>query len=72
MAKNSYKDLTAFFTSPKYADHKNMKEKISLGGFLRAALLRAKKKLPDGLDWPCYLGCSSKSHRGISFSFIFL
>ena len=25
--KNSYKDLTAFFTPPKYADQKNMKEK---------------------------------------------
>ena len=27
MAKKSYKDLTAFFTPPKYADQKNMKEK---------------------------------------------
>ena len=27
MAKNSYKDLTAFFTPPKYADQKNLKEK---------------------------------------------
>ena len=27
MAKNSYKDLTAFFIPPKYVDHKIMKEK---------------------------------------------
>ena len=27
MAKNSYMGLTAFFTPPKYADKKNMKEK---------------------------------------------
>ena len=42
MAKNSYKDLTTFFTPPKYEDRKDMKEKISHGGFLRAAILRAK------------------------------
>ena len=48
MAINSYKDLTAFFTTFKYADHKNMKEKISHGGFLRAALLRAKISCPMG------------------------
>ena len=44
MAKNSYKDLTAFFTTPKYADQKNMKEKISF----RAAVLRAKISCPMG------------------------
>ena len=27
MAKNSYKNLTPFFTPPKYADQKQMKEK---------------------------------------------
>ena len=27
MAKNSYKDLKAFLTPPKYADQKNLKEK---------------------------------------------
>ena len=48
MAKNSYKDLTAFFIPPRYVDHKNMKEKISHGGFLRAALLRAKISCPMG------------------------
>ena len=48
MAKNSYKDLTAFFTPPKYADQENLKEKISHGGFLRAALLRAKISCPMG------------------------
>ena len=42
MTKNSYKDLTAFFMHPRYVEHKNMKEKISHGGFLRAALLKAK------------------------------
>ena len=48
MAKNSYKDLTAFFIPPKYGNQKNMKEKISHGGFLRAALLRAKISCPMG------------------------
>ena len=44
----------------------------SHGGFLRAELARAKKKLLDGPDWPCYLGGSSKSHCGNSISLIFL
>ena len=48
MAKNSYKDLTSFFVPPKYADQTNMKEKISHGGFLRVALLRAKISCPLG------------------------
>ena len=42
MARNSYKDLTAVFIPPKHADQKNMREKISYGGFMRAALLRPK------------------------------
>ena len=48
MTKNSYKDLTAFFTPSKYADQKTMIEKIFHGGFLRAALLRAKISCPMG------------------------
>ena len=31
-----------------------------------------QKKLPDGTDWPCYLGGSSKSHHDNSISLIFL
>ena len=34
MAKNSYRDLMAFFIPPMYVDHNNRKEKISYGGFL--------------------------------------
>ena len=48
MAKNSYKDLAAFFRPFEYADQKNMKEKKSHCGFLRAALLRAKISCPLG------------------------
>ena len=48
MAKNSYKDFTAFFTPPKYADQKNRKEKIIPRWLLRVALLRAKISCPMG------------------------
>ena len=72
MAKNSYKDLTAFSTPPKYADQKNMKEESIPRWLFEGSTTKVKNKLPDGLDWPCYLGGSSKSHGGIFFSFIFL
>jgi len=43
------KGLTAFFTPPKCADQENMKEEVSHGGFLMAALLRAKISCP--MSW---------------------
>ena len=72
MAKSFYKDLTAFFTPPRYVDHINMKEKNIPQWLFEGSTTYGKNKLPNGLDWPCYLGGSSKSHNGIFFSFLFL
>ena len=67
MAKNSYKDLTDFFTTPKFADQRNMGEKNIPQWLFEDSTTQDKNKLPNGLDWPCYLGGSSKSLRGIFF-----
>ena len=72
MVKNSYNDLTAFFMPPRYADNKNIIEKNISWWLFKGSTTHGKNKLPNGLDWPCYLGGSSKSHRGIFFSFLFL
>ena len=72
MAKNSYKDLTAFFTPPKYADQKNMKEKISHHGFLRAALLRAKTSCPMGWIGLAIKKAAQKTTVQIHFLLYFL
>ena len=66
MAKNSYKDLTAFFTPPKYADQKNVKEKNIPWWLFEGITSQGKYKMPDGLDWPCYLDGGLKSHHGVS------
>ena len=50
MAKNSYKDLTAFFTTPKYADQKMMKEKNIPRWLFEGCTTQGKNKLPDGKE----------------------
>ena len=59
MAKNSYKDLKAFFIPPMYADDKNMKEKNIPRWLFEGSTTQGKNKLPNGLDWPCYIGGTS-------------
>ena len=67
MAKNSYRVLTAFSLPPWYGDHKNMKENQIPRRLFEGSTTLGKNKLPNGLDWPCYLGGSSKSHRYFFF-----
>ena len=62
MAKKSYFDLKAFFI-PYDEDHKNVKENQIQPWLLEGRPNQGKHILPDRLDWPCYLGGSSKSHR---------
>ena len=48
-------------------------EEIELSRWLFEGRPRqGKNVLPDGLNWLCYFGGSSKSHRENSISFIFL
>ena len=65
MTKNSYRDLKAFFIPPRYVDNKNMEQNQIPRWLFEGSTTQDKNKLPDGPDWPCYLGSSSKSHRGI-------
>ena len=47
-------------------------EKIEFSRWLFEGRLRqGKNLLPDGLNWLCYFGGNSKSHRENSISFIF-
>ena len=72
MAKQFLQDLTVLFIPPWSVDHKNMKEKNIPRWLFEGSTTSGKNKLPDGLDWPCYLDGSSKNHHGLFFSFIFL
>ena len=49
MAKNSYKDLTAFFTPPKYADQKDIKEKNNPLWLFEGSTTPWSKKALSGL-----------------------
>ena len=48
-------------------------EEIKFSWWLfEGSLRQCKNVLPDGLNWLCYFGGSSKSHRENSISFVFL
>ena len=48
--KNSYRDLTAFFSPRKHGDHINMKENQSPRWLLEGSTTQGKNKLSDGPD----------------------
>ena len=64
--------MTTFFMSTWWGDSKNMEEIEFSRWFFEGRPRQGKKLLPDWLDWLSYLAGSSKSHRAISISYIFL
>ena len=70
--KSVLEDLTTFFMSTWLGDSENMEEIEFSRWLFEGRPRKGKNKLPDGLNWLCYLAGSSKSHRENSISFIFL